>query len=61
MKTMIISPTIRGVLLGVACVAALGLLRHKPWKPGGTSLAAALAPTTADGRPQLAIGFLPVT
>lgn len=54
---MLRSP-ITKILLGVvAVIALLGLLRYKPWQ----SKNAATTDETADARPQLNVGFLPVT
>ncbi len=54
---MLRSP-IAKILLGVVVVIALlALLRYKPWQ----SRNAATTDEVADARPQLSVGFLPVT
>jgi hypothetical protein len=54
------SSTARAAAVAAVILLALGLLRYKPWQrsgaPGGGS-----SPVTTGARPQLAVGFLPVT
>ncbi|MDQ3685156.1 MAG: ABC transporter substrate-binding protein [Acidobacteriota bacterium] len=56
---MLHSTTARVALGVVVLIAALGLLRFKPWQRGSSSQDA--AHTTNGQRQQLAVGFLPVT
>ena len=51
--------TLRAVLVVAAVMVALALLRYKPWQRTDTPVS---APTrVTEARPQLAVGFLPVT
>ncbi|MGI8566331.1 MAG: hypothetical protein ACR2LZ_07605 [Pyrinomonadaceae bacterium] len=56
---MLRSTTARVALGVVILIAALGLLRFKPWQRGSSSRDTASTPN--QPRQQLAVGFLPVT
>ncbi|HVF88077.1 MAG TPA: ABC transporter substrate-binding protein [Pyrinomonadaceae bacterium] len=56
---MLRSTTARITLGVVILLAALGLLRFKPWQRGGSSQGASSTPSRQ--RQELAVGFLPVT
>jgi hypothetical protein len=58
----------RIAVITVAVIAALGLLRYKPWEhsgaagaPGSGGMAATTGGDTGSGRQKLTVGFLPVT
>jgi hypothetical protein len=54
------SSTARAAAIAAVILIALGVLRYKPWQhpaaTGGSS-----SRVTAGARPDLAVGFLPVT
>lgn len=67
---MLRSGTMRGVVAVIGALVLLGLLRYKPWQVKGVPSTPASAPGAVansgspkpDGsRPELAVGFLPVT
>jgi hypothetical protein len=53
------SSTARAVIIAAAILIALGVLRYKPWQHPGAGGQTAALPEGA--RPELAVGFLPVT
>ena len=59
------SSSVRIAAITVAVLVALGLLRYKPWQRAASSTGGTGTITAAGGsggaRPQLAVGFLPVT
>ncbi len=55
---MIRSTGARWILGVLAFIVILGLLRFKPWRQGGTS---STGTETAEARPSLNVGYLPVT
>jgi hypothetical protein len=57
------SSSVRIAAITVAVLVTLGLLRYKPWQRAASSTGGAVSSTAGSGgaRPQLAVGFLPVT
>jgi hypothetical protein len=51
------SSTARWIIGVIAVIAALGLLRYKPWQRGAQQT----ADQTNEAREKLNVGFLPVT
>ena len=56
---MLRSPTARAVLGILAVIAALAVLRYKPWQRAETAAATLGSPNKT--RQELTVGFLPVT